>query len=90
MAQVFFDIKVNRNRIDMYGDLRLQSLDSLTSTLYQIAVKARYPDVVLDMSNLSSITDSVVPPVAAYLRYLTQQYKVDYSLVMPRNQKFTK
>ena len=76
----------NQNgQIQVFGDLRLGSLDYLTAALHREAVIARYPDIVLDLENLSSITHSVVPPLVSYLRYLTQQYKVDYSFIQPRN-----
>ncbi len=69
----------------MFGDLRLSSLDKLTAALHREVVIARYPDIVLDLENLASITHSVIPPLVSYLRYLTQQHKVDYSFVQPRN-----
>jgi anti-sigma regulatory factor (Ser/Thr protein kinase) len=86
VAQTFFDVRFDRSRIELYGDLRLGGLDSVTLALHQVAVQARYPDVTLDFSNVSSITASVVPPLAAYLRYLTQQHKVEYTYIQPRNQ----
>lgn len=81
----FFEARINRNRIELYGDLRLSYLDQVVASLHQLGVQARYPDIVLDMSNVGSILPSVVPPVAAYLRYLTQQHKIDYTLIQPRN-----
>ncbi len=85
MAQTFFECRYDRNRVELHGDLRLGVLDNLTHALHHIAVEARYPDIVIDMGNLSSIMPSVVPPIASYCRYLTQQYKIDYTLIQPRN-----
>ena len=85
MSQAFFEARTDRNRIGFYGDLRLSALDKVTASLYHIGVQARYPDIVLDLTNLSSIMPSVVPALASYLRYLTQQKKIDYTLVQPRN-----
>lgn len=81
----FFQAKSDRNRIELYGDLRLGSLDSVISALHQVGIQARYPDIVLDFRNLSSILPSVVPPLSAYLRFLTQQHKVDYTFIQPQN-----
>lgn len=86
MSQTFFEVRSDRNRIELYGDLRLNGLDGIVGSLHQIGVLARYPDIVLDMGNVSSIMPSVIPPLASYLRYLTQQHKIDYTLVLPRNQ----
>jgi anti-sigma regulatory factor (Ser/Thr protein kinase) len=86
LAQTFFDIRFDRNRIELFGDMRLNYLDQVTSALYQIGVQARYPDITLNLRNVTSILPSMVPPLAAYLRYLTQQYKIDYTLIQPQNQ----
>lgn len=85
LTQTFFDARSDRNRIEVYGDLRLGCLDELTSALHQVAVQARYPDVILDFSNLTSVIASVAAPLSAYLRYLTQQHKIDYTYIQPRN-----
>lgn len=85
MSQTFFQTRFDKNRVELYGDLRLSGLDSIVHALHQIGVLARYPDITLDMGNISSIMPSVVPPLAAYLRYLTQQHKIEYTLVQPRN-----
>ena len=81
----FFNVNSNAGDIKVFGDLRLSSLDKLTSALHREAVVARYPDIRLDFENLASITHSVIPPLASYLRYLTQQHKVDYSFIQPRD-----
>lgn len=86
MAQTFFDVRIDRNRIELYGDLRLSGLDGIVSALHQIGILARYPDITFDMSNVSSVLPSVMPPLAAYLRYLTQQHKIEYTFVQSRNQ----
>lgn len=83
--RTFFDVKFAYNRIEMYGDLRLNGLDDITHALHHIGVQARYPDIVLDMTNVTSVMPSVAAPLAAYLRYLTQQYKIDYTFIQPRN-----
>lgn len=81
----FLKVDNQHGHIKVFGDLRLGSLDHLTAALHREAVIARYPDITLDLEELSSITHSVIPPLAAYLRYLTQQHKVDYNFIQPRN-----
>lgn len=80
----FFDLKVNRQVIQVYGDLRLGSLSRLFSAIHQVTVKSGYLDVTIDFESLSSITHSVIPPLAAHLRLLTRDKKVDFSYVTPR------
>lgn len=84
MAQTFFDVRSQANRISLFGDLRLNVLDSVTGALHNIAVQARYPDITIDFSNLTSFVPSVAPPLAAYARFLTQQHKTEYSIVQPK------
>ncbi|MEQ1537346.1 MAG: STAS-like domain-containing protein [Sphingorhabdus sp.] len=81
----FFQVRNNQGRISVYGDLPLSTLDQLTAALRREAIIARYPDVTLDLENLSSFTHSVIPALAAYLRFLTQQHKVEYSYIQPRD-----
>lgn len=80
-----FDCRVQQNVISLGGDLRLESLPRLTSALHHVIVKSRYPDVVLGFSNLSSITHSVVPTLAAYLRWLVRDWNVEFDYVPPRD-----
>jgi anti-sigma regulatory factor (Ser/Thr protein kinase)/anti-anti-sigma regulatory factor len=81
----FLKVNNHHGHIQLFGDLRLGSLDHLMAAMHREAVIARYPDITLDLENLSSITHSVIPPFASYLRYLTQQHKVDYHLIQPRD-----
>lgn len=83
MANEFFQVRASGNNLEIFGDLRLSTLDELTLNLHRLAVLSRYPDITLNFRNLQSLTNSVIPPVAAYLRYLTQQYKVEYTFISP-------
>lgn len=85
MANDFFEVRASRNTLEIFGDLRLSTLDELTSSLHRLAVEARYPDIILNFRNLQPLTTSVIPPLAAYLRYLTKNYKVEYSYLAPFN-----
>jgi anti-sigma regulatory factor (Ser/Thr protein kinase)/anti-anti-sigma regulatory factor len=82
----FFESRASHNRVQIFGDLRLNSLPRLISTLHQLVAKAGYPDVVLDFSSLSSITHSVIPPLAAHLRWLVRDKKVEFEYLPPRQQ----
>lgn len=82
----FFDCRVDRNRIACFGDLRLESLPRLISSLHQVVSKAGYPDVTLDFSSITTITHSVVPVLAAHLRWLVRDEKVDFEYSPPRDQ----
>jgi anti-sigma regulatory factor (Ser/Thr protein kinase) len=85
MANEFLDVRQDRNRIKVYGDLRLSTLGYLTSAIHQTATVARYPDIVLDFKDLSTLTHSVVPPLASYLRRLLRDDAVDFQIIEPRN-----
>jgi anti-sigma regulatory factor (Ser/Thr protein kinase)/anti-anti-sigma regulatory factor len=82
----FFECRVHQNVITISGDLRLESLPRLSSAIHNVAVKSRYPDAVLGFSNLSSITHSVIPPLAAQLRRLLRDEKVEFDYIPPRDQ----
>lgn len=82
---VFCDVRTEFNRISVFGDLRLQWLDRFTSSLDYVVNKARYPDCVIDFSNLTSITSSVIPPVASFLRHSLRQNKVEYDYIPPKD-----
>lgn len=83
----FFEVRAQQNRINLFGDLRLNSLPGLIRALHQLVTKAGYPDVLLDFSSLTSITHSVVPPLAAHLRWLVRERKVEFEYVAPRQQQ---
>jgi len=85
MKGEFFKVDIDVNKVRIFGDLRLNSLPSLTSALYQVVVKSRYKDIVIDLSSLSSLTNSAVPPLAAYLRHLTRNNAADFTLYEPRS-----
>jgi len=85
MGSEFLKVENDGRIIRLYGDLRLNTLDGVHSALHQAVVIARYRDVTIDLSNLSTITCSVIAPFAAYLRYLTRDNAVDFSLWEPRN-----
>jgi anti-sigma regulatory factor (Ser/Thr protein kinase) len=82
---LFCDVRTDFNVIAVYGDLRLQWLDKFTSSLDYVVNKARYPECVIDFSNLSSITFSVVPPIASFLRYTLRQNKIEYDYIPPKD-----
>lgn len=83
-ASQFFEVKVARNNISCFGDLRLASFPRLISALHQVVSKAGYPDVILDLQSLSTLTHSVVPPLAAHLRWLVRDKKVEFDYIPPR------
>ena len=85
MANDFLNVKTSANRIEAFGDLRLSTLSYLTSSIHQVATMARYPDVVLDFRNISSITHSVMPPLASYLRRLLRDDAIDFQMIEPRD-----
>ncbi|MBU7590658.1 MAG: DUF4325 domain-containing protein [Sphingopyxis terrae] len=82
---VFCDVRTDFNRISVFGDLRLQWLDRFTYNLDYVVNKARYPECIIDLSNLSSITSSVIPPIASFLRYTLQQNKIEYEYIPPKD-----
>jgi anti-sigma regulatory factor (Ser/Thr protein kinase) len=85
LSEGFFQVDVDRGVVRVFGDLRLNSLASLTGALHHVASKARYKDITLDLASLSSLTNSVVAPLAAYLRRLVRDDAIDFSLIEPRN-----
>lgn len=86
MSGEFLEIKQDRDKLRVFGDLRLSTLGYFTSALFKMAERSGYRDIVLDLSSLSSIYPSCIPPIAAYLRKLTRDDKVEFSLFEPRNQ----
>lgn len=83
---LFFEVRPQQNKIQIFGDLRLNTLPRLISALHQLVSKAGYPDVVLDFSSLTSVTHSVIPPLAAHLRWLVRDKKVEFEYAAPRQQ----
>lgn len=81
----FLKIDTRGGNVRLLGDLRLSTLPSLTACLYQMVRRAGWKDITLDFSNVTSLTASVVPPLAAYLRYLVREQAVDFDLVEPRS-----
>jgi anti-sigma regulatory factor (Ser/Thr protein kinase) len=84
-VQQFFECRAHRNTIIISGDLRLDSFPRLTSVIFQLVAKAGYPEVILDFSNLTSLTHSVVPVMAAHLRRLVRDEKVEFEYIPPRH-----
>ena len=82
----FFECRINRNQLTCFGDLRLESLPRLISCLHQVVSKAGFPDVTIDFRSLSTITHSVAPVLAAQLRRLVRDEKVDFDYRQPRDQ----
>lgn len=83
-AQNFFDVRARQGSVQLFGDLRLSGLDQLTAVLHRAVVVAGYHDLEIDCSSVSSVTHSVIPPVAAYFRHLVRNYKADFNIVPPR------
>ena len=86
ISKLFFRGKVSAKCASSNGDLRLNTLPRLISGLHQLVSKAGYPDVVLDFSNLTSVMHSVIPPLAAHLRWLVRDKKVEFEFIAPRQQ----
>jgi len=82
----FFECRISQNRISCFGDLRLESLPRLTAALHQVVSKTGYPDVMLDFASVSTITHTVVPALAAHLRWLVRDEKVEFEYAAPRDQ----
>lgn len=80
----FLSVQHDKGTLRFFGDLRLSTLNHLLSAVHQTVNIARYPDICLDFSDVSSLTYSVIPPLAAYLRSLTRDAKVEFALVTPR------
>lgn len=90
MDNEFIDVKSSGGVIKVSGDLRLSTLDAVMSKIYQAVTIARYPDIRLDFSNLNSITNSVMPPLAAFLRLQTAKDKIEFEYTPPSNQNLAK
>jgi anti-anti-sigma regulatory factor/anti-sigma regulatory factor (Ser/Thr protein kinase) len=71
--------------ISASGDLRLGNLPQLLAAIHHAGRVARYPDIVVNFRSLSSIGLNTVPPLAAFLRHMLQQDKVDFDFVSPQN-----
>src|SRR5690242_14495285 len=84
-AGQFFECRIQQNVITISGDLRLESMPRLSSALHQVVHKSRYPDVILNFSNRTSITHSVIPPVAAQLRRMVRDEKIEFEYLPPRD-----
>ena len=85
----FFNLRVSQNVITVSGDLRLESLERLSSAMHGV-VRAGYSDVILGFSNLTSVTHSVIPPLAANLRRLLRDEKIEFEYIEPRNSSLAK
>lgn len=85
MSGEFFRVNARGGALLLFGDLRLNTLNILTGALFNAVSRAGYKDIKLDFSDVSSITTSVIPPLAAYLRHLVRDYNVDFDLATPRN-----
>lgn len=83
-ASQFFECRVHQNVISISGDLRLETLPRVISALHNIVSKSGYADVVLGFSNLTSITHSVIPALAAHLRWLVRDKRVEFEYLPPR------
>lgn len=81
----FLKVDIRHNIFHILGDLRLSTLGNLSSALYQSINRAGYRDITLDFSHLTTITASVIPPLASYLRHLVREYNVDFDFVEPRS-----
>jgi len=53
--------------------------------MHHLVNKAGYQDINIDFSSVTSITRSVLPPLASYLRYMRQEYKIDFNYYKPKN-----
>ena len=84
MSGAFFERRVLGSTLELFGDLRLQSLDETISAIRQLTVKSGYSDITINMSNVTSVTKSVMPPLASYARYLRQEYRIDFDIVESR------
>lgn len=82
--QNFFDIRVNRDKVQVFGDLRLSSLEQLTGALHHTVVVAGYSDLIIDCESVTSVTHSVIPPLAAYFRLLVRNYNAEFKVIPPR------
>lgn len=83
-GQSFFDVRERQGTIQLFGDLRLSSLDQLNAVLHRSVVTTGYSDLEIDCSSVSSVTHSVIPPMAAYFRQLVRNYKADFTVKLPR------
>lgn len=83
----FFAAQHAHGRVSAAGDLKMNSFDNLCHAIHHEANVARYPDITLDFLDLTSFTTSVLPPLAAYLRRLVQDEKIDFTLIEPRDHR---
>jgi ABC-type transporter Mla MlaB component len=81
----FLDVRQDRDILRVFGDLRLSTLGYLTSARHRAVDVSAYRDITIDLSSLSSLNPSVVPPLAAYMRKMIRDVKVDFSVYEPRN-----
>lgn len=72
------------NCVKARGDLRLDFMDDFTSAIHTLIVYEGRRDVVIDLSDLTSILPSVVPPLCAFFRRMLLDKNVDFSLIEPK------
>lgn len=84
MKNNFFECRAIGNEIQVHGALKLENLDSIFAKVYHITQIARYSDVIINLSNLTSIYPSIMPPLASRLCYLRQEYNIDFELIEPK------
>lgn len=85
MSGEFLEVRQDRDTLHVFGDLRLSTLGYLTSALHRAVEISAYRDITLDLMSLSTINPSVVPPLAAYMRKMIRDVKVDFSVLEPRS-----
>lgn len=81
----FLEVRQDRNVLHVFGDLRLSTLPYMTAGLHRAVDVSAYRDITIDLTSLSSIQPSVVPPLAAYMRRMIRDVKVDFSVLEPRS-----
>jgi anti-sigma regulatory factor (Ser/Thr protein kinase) len=89
VSQTFFKSDDVQNTVRLFGDLRLNSLGYVTAAIHRIR-RAGWSDIVLDFREVTTLTHSVIPPLAAHLRSLVRDFKIDFDYVSPRQPTIAK
>jgi hypothetical protein len=77
-------IRRNLNHIAVFGDLKLDCLDSLLDALDDAIKKAGYSDIHLDFSSVSGLNHSFIPPFSAQIAKYRRYDRASFTLILPR------
>lgn len=83
MSQNFFEHKVERDTLCLYGHIQLLNLDDVNNSLYHMIERSGYKDIIIDMKNIVKINYNVMPAIASICRYYAQEYNIDFDVVQP-------